>query len=131
MYKARKQALINIPDQIKELEEKMASIRSQSADSVSVKGGGGTKEDAYLNNIVTRELLSANLEESRRAVSRVSGALSILTDDEKEALKRFYIDKERNAAFNLAEKWNVERKTVYPRKDAALEKFAIAMYGNK
>lgn len=123
--------MINIPDQIKELEEKMASIRSQSADSVSVKGGGGTKEDAYLNNIVTRELLSANLEESRRAVSRVSGALSILTDDEKEALKRFYIDKERNAAFNLAEKWNVERKTVYPRKDAALEKFAIAMYGNK
>ena len=41
IYEARKQSLVNIPDQIKELEEKLTSIRSQSADSVSVKGGGG------------------------------------------------------------------------------------------
>ena len=66
IYEASKQALINIPDQIKELEEKLTSIRSQSADNVSVKGGGGSRDDAYLNNIVARDRLKANLEDSRR-----------------------------------------------------------------
>lgn len=131
MYEARKQALINIPDQIRELEEKMTSIRSQTADSVSVKGGGGSRDDAYLNNIVARDRLQANLEEARRAVSRVSGALNILTDEEKEILERFYMNPEKGVSFNLADERNVDRKTVYRLKDTALAKFTCAMYGNK
>ena len=128
MYEARKQALINIPDQIKELEEKLTSIRSQSADSISVNGGGGSRDDAYLNNIVARDRLTANLEEARRSVSRVSGALSILTQDEKELLERFYMTPEKGVSFNMADELSVDRKTVYHRKDAALKKFTIAMY---
>jgi hypothetical protein len=128
MYEARKQALINIPDQIKELEEKLTSIRSQSADSISVNGGGGSRDDAYLNNIVARDRLTANLEEARRSVSRVSGALSILTQEEKELLERFYMTPEKGVSFNMADELSVDRKTVYYRKDAALKKFTIAMY---
>lgn len=128
-YEAKKKSLENIPDQIRELEEKMTSIRSQTADSVSVKGGGGSRDDAYLNNIVARDRLSANLEDNRRFVSRVSNALSILTDDEKKILTRFYIVPERGVAFNLAEEKHVEHKTIYRWKDAALERFATAMYG--
>lgn len=128
MYEARKQALINIPDQIKELEEKLTSIRSQTADSVSVKGGGGSRDDAYLNNIVARDRLQANLEEARRAVSRVSGALNILTAEEKMLLERFFVTREKSAADNLADELHIDRKTVYYRKDNALKKFTIAMY---
>lgn len=129
MYEAKKQALINIPDQIKELEEKLTSIRSQSADSVSVKGGGGSRDEAYLNNIVARDRLMANLEEARRIVIRVSGALAILSEDEKEILRRFYMAREKNAAYNMAEDKHVDHKTVYRWKDTALQKFATAMYG--
>lgn len=129
MFDARKQALVNIPDQIRELEERMTSIRSQSADSVSVKGGGGSRDDAYLNNIVARDRLQANLEEARRAVARISGALSVLTDEEREILDRFYISPEKGVSFNLADERNVDRKTVYRQKDAALAKFTCAMYG--
>lgn len=128
MYEARKQALINIPDQIRELEEKLTSIRSQTADSVSVKGGGGSRDDAYLNNIVARDQLQANLEEARRAVSRVTGALSVLNQEEKEILERFYMRPEKGVAFNMADEMGIDRKTVYHRKDAALKKFAAAMY---
>ena len=129
IYEASKQALINIPDQIKELEEKLTSIRSQSADSVSVKGGGGSRDDAYLNNIVARDRLKANLDDSRRFVSRVSNALSILTEDEKELLRRFYMIPEKGAAYNMAAEKHVDHKTVYRWKDDALDRFTIAMYG--
>ena len=128
MFEARKQSLINIPDQIRELEEKLTSIRSQTADSVSVKGGSGSRDDAYLNNIVARDQLKANLEEARRSVSRVTGALSVLTPDEREILERFYMNPEKGVSFNMADELNIDRKTVYYRKDAALKKFTIAMY---
>jgi DNA-binding CsgD family transcriptional regulator len=127
-YEARKQALINIPDQIKELEEKITSIRSPSVDSVSVFGGGGSRDDALLNNIVARDMLKQNLEDARKSCSRVSGALNILTQEEREILERFYLKPEKKAAFNIAEQLNVDHKTVYSRKDAALKKFIIAMY---
>lgn len=127
-YEAKKKSLENIPDQIRELEEKMTSIRSQTADSVSVKGGGG-RDDSYLNNIVSRDRLSANLEENRRFVNRVSNALSILNDDEKELLRRFYISPERGAAYNIAGEKGVDHKTVYHWKDDAIQKFTTAMYG--
>lgn len=129
IYEASKQALINIPDQIKELEEKMSSIRSQTADSVSVKGRGGSRDDAYLNNIVARDRLNANLEENRRFVSRVSNALSILTEEEKELLRRFYMIPEKGAVYNLADEKHVDRTTIYRWKDMAIEKFTTAMYG--
>lgn len=129
MYEASKLALVNIPDQIKELEEKITSIRSQTADSVSVRGGG-SRDDAYLNNIVARDRLNANLEENRRFVSRVTNALSVLSDDEKELLDRFYVRQEKSACFNIADEKKVERKTVYRMKDIALAKFSCAMYGN-
>lgn len=129
IYEAKKQSLINIPDQIRELEEKMTSIRSQNAGSVSVKGGSGSRDDAYLNNIVTRDRLNANLEENRRFVNRVSNALSVLNEDEKKLLRRFYMVPEKGAVFNIADEKHVDRKTVYKWKDDALNKFTIAMYG--
>ena len=131
MFEARKQALINIPSQIEELKARMTSIRSVTVDSVSVKGGGANRDDAYLNNIVARECLEANLEDSRRSVSRVTGALSILSSDEEELLERFFIRPEKNAAFNIASEWNVDHKTVYRQKETALHKFAVAMFGKR
>lgn len=128
-YEAKKKSLENIPDQIRELKEKMTSIRSQTSDSVSVKGGGCSRDDAYLNNIVARDRLNANLEENRRFVSRVSNALSIMNEDEKELLKRFYMSPERGAAYNMAGEKQVDYKTVYRWKDDALDKFTRAMYG--
>ena len=130
MLEPRKQALINIPDQIRELEEKLVTIRGQTSDSVCVSGSGGRRDDAYLNNIVAREQLQANLEEARRAVRRVSGAMGVLTPEEKEILERFYVTPEKSVSLNIAAEKCVDRKTVYRWKDVALAKFTIAMYGN-
>lgn len=130
MLEPRKQALINIPDQIRELEEKLVTIRGQTSDSACVSGGGGRRDDAYLNNIVAREQLKANLEEARRAVRRVSGAMGVLTSEEKEILERFYVTPEKSVSLNIATEKCVDRKTVYRWKDVALAKFTIAMYGN-
>ena len=128
-HEAKKQSLVNIPERIRELEENLARIRSSQTDTLRVKSSAGTRDDEYIANIVERELLQKNLEDARKLVGRVNSALSVLSEGEQKLLERFFIKKEREACFNLAEELKIDRKTVYYRKEEALRKFTIAMYG--
>lgn len=128
-YKSKKQALLNIPTEIKELEAKMSSVRSPSADSISVKGGGGDCNKAYLDNICARDELQKNLEAAQRLVNKVSAALSSLSDDEREMLERRYIQRNKRAVKEISADWGVHERTVSRRMDEALFHFQTAMYG--
>lgn len=128
-YSARKQALINIPEEIARLESASASIRSISNDSTRVTGGASVREDMLLNNIVKREELSWALEQARRWVDLVESGLQILNRDERKILEVFYIHGEKGAAERLAGDLAMDVKTVYRRKDAALRRFTIALCG--
>lgn len=130
MYEARKTAIENISEQLRELEAEMTSIRSPGAENSYGGGGESRKDNRYINNIVSRDRLKENLKEAKRNVKRVERAMTALSDEEKDILKRFFIKREKEAAFDLADKFGIERKTVYYRRDLALEKFTIAMYND-
>ena len=129
-YEARRQALEIIPMQIAEIESTMTSIRSASADTVSVRTSKGTgREDMLLNCMVQRDELQRSLERARIWVNIVDRGLSILDPEERKVLDRVYIKAERHAADNLAAECFVDVKTIYRWKDKALRKFTIALYG--
>ena len=129
IYNARKAAEENILDQLRELEAAMVSIRSPGAESVSTRSGG-SKDARYLNNIVSRDLLKENLKATRKAIRRMEKAMAVLTGEEREILEFFFVKPEKEAAFTLADRLNIDRKTVYARREDALKKLTIAMYGN-
>ena len=129
MYEPRKQAEKNLTDQLRELKSALTSIRSPGADAGQGKGGGVSTDERYLNNIVKQELLEENLKETRRALRRMGNAMTALTEEERYILDCFFINPEKEAAFNLADKLNIDRKTVYIRRESALRKLTIAMYG--
>lgn len=62
-YEARRAALENIPKEIKRLESAYAGIRSAAADGTPISGGGNTREDAMLSNIVHRNGSKRRLKE--------------------------------------------------------------------
>lgn len=128
-YEAHREALENIPKEIKRLESSYAGIRSASIDGTPVSGGGSGWEDALLSNIVQRDELKRRLKEARLWVSMVDNALSILSDEEKLVLDRFYIHPAKGNVGELCERLNVEKATVYRRRDNALKRFTIALYG--
>lgn len=129
MYEAKRQALQSIPEEAARLKSSMSSIRSASADSSPVTGGGSGREDMMLSNIVQREELRRSYTQAKRWVAAVEGALGVLTKEERLILDRFYITPEKNAADRLAGELLIDVKTVYRRKDAALRKFTVALYG--
>lgn len=128
-YEAKKQSLKNIPEEIKRLESAMRSIRSASADGAPVFGGGSGREDMMLSNIVHREELERSLEQAQKWVALVEAGMEILSQEERLILERFYIRPEKGAADCLAGELNLDVKTVYKRKDAALRHFTISLYG--
>lgn len=129
LYEAKRKALKSIPQEIKRMELDMQSIRSATSDGSPSKGGGSGREDMYLSNIVCREELRRSLDRARIWVSNIDSALSVLDEEERLLLDRFYIHPEKQAADRLAGDMHVDVKTVYRRKDDALRKFTTALYG--
>lgn len=129
LYEAKRLALKSIPLEIRRLELDMQSIRSATSDGSPIKGGSNKREDMYLSNIVHREELERSLNQAKIWVSLTQAALSLLSDEERLLLDRFYIHPEKRAADSLAGELRVDVKTVYKRKNEALRRFTISLYG--
>lgn len=130
-YSAKKLSLRTIPEEIRRMELEMQSIRSASSDGSPSKGGGNGRENMMLSNIVRREELERMLEQARIWVALVNAALSLLSQEERLLLERFFIFPEKGAADRLAGDLHLDVKTVYRRKDDALRKFTISLYGGE
>lgn len=128
-YEAHREALENIPKEIKRLESAYAGIQSATTDGTPVSGGGNTREDSMLSNIVHRDELKRRLKEARLWVAQVDKALAVLDDEERLVLDRFYIHRAKGNVGELCERLNVEQATVYRKRDSALRRFTIALYG--
>ena len=128
-YEAHREALENIPKEIKRLESAYAGIRSATTDGTPISGGGNTREDSMLSNIVHRDELKRRLKEARLWVAQVDKALAVLDDEERLVLDRFYIHRAKGNVGELCERLHVEQSTVYDRRDKALRHFTLALYG--
>lgn len=128
-YEAKRESLEIIPKQISEIDLTMTSIRSARVDGAPVKGGGSGREDLMLSCIVQKDELRRCLECAGLWVEIVSRGLELLDPDDRLVLDRFYINPEKRAADRLAGDLGIDVKTVYARKDKALRKFTIALYG--
>lgn len=127
-YAVKKLALENIPLEIRQQYLSMSSIQSAATDSVPVRGNS-SREDAILNNITYRSELLESYSQTKLWVDAMDRALGALSKEEFLLLDRFFIHPEPKAADRLAGDLCLDMKTVYRRKDDALRKFTVALYG--
>lgn len=128
-YEERKKAADSIPEQLKNLKNSFGAIRATSNDAMPVKGGGNTREDALINNIVMREELQRNLDIVISEIQTTEKGLEGLTIEQKRILEKFYISRSHGYIEDLCEELCVERSRIYTLKDEALKKFTISCYG--
>lgn len=129
-YEKRREALSNIPEQIKMLEEHFTAIRSATTDATPVQGGSDNRrEEMLINNIERRKELEFNLKIVKREVALTEKGLKVLTDEERRIIELFYIEKSRNSVERICEELILSPAGFYRKKDEALRKFTIAVYG--
>lgn len=128
-YELKKRSLDSIPVEIKMLEIQMASIRSATSDGSPVQGGGSGREDMYLSNIVKREELGRSLDLAKRWVAIVDGGLELLSEEDRLILDRFFISPAKGNVDRLCEELSLEKSAVYDRRNKALRRFTLSLYG--
>jgi hypothetical protein len=128
-YAAKEQSLESVAERIAQLQAEMTCVRSATTDSTAVHGGGNCREDALLNNISERTELERAKQKTAEWVEWVNKALRALTDTDRHLLDVFYINRHKGYVERLCEEMNIEKSQVYNRKNAALRKFTISLYG--
>lgn len=128
-YDAMRQAVQNLPAEIQRLEEEARSLPSAAAADTPIKGRGNSREDTLLSNMVYRQELSAALGQAKAWLRTADRALAALTPEEKLVLHRFYIYPERGGIDRLCGELGVEQSSVYRKREKALYKFTVALYG--
>lgn len=128
-YETMRAAVANIPEELQRLRLDAVSIRAARTDTPSVRGSGGKREEALMNNLIRREELKRVYQGARLWVNATQRALDALTPEEKLILHSLYICPGRGTVEQLCERLQVEKSSVYRKRDRALERFTLAYYG--
>ena len=128
-YDAMRQALQNIPEEISRLKADACALRGATTDTTPVKGGGNRREEALINNLVERQELEWSLKQVKRWLLTTDRGLNALLPDERLILQRLYLYPERGALERLCNELGVEQSSVYRKRDQALHRFTVALYG--
>lgn len=127
-YEARRADLERIPLELERLEAAYTGIRAAKLDGMP-RCGSGTREAAILSNIAHRDELRRKMEEARLWAGFVERGLSILDDNERLVLELLFIHKAKGNIDRLCEQMCAEKSTVYRRRDEALRRFTMVLYG--
>ena len=128
-YDAMRCSLDTIPQELQRLQLRAQSLKSLDLSSPVVRSGS-QHDDARINNLVNRQELESTLEQACLWVTQVEQALTVLTPDERLVLDMMYIKQERNAVDKLCQELCRDTPTIYRRRDKALRKFTLALYGS-
>ena len=127
-YDLMRRAAYNLPRQIRQLEEDAQAVRSAKLTGAKVQGGN-RYEDILIDNLVYLQELEKSLEQTQEWLASVEDALDALERDEQTILQYLYINPEAGAVTGLCDALGVEHSTVYRKRDKALQRFTLALYG--
>lgn len=128
-YRAVKESLGTLPEEIRALEEDMQLVKGTRYDKTPVEGGASGYEERLINYIDRKGRLERNLAYAKAKVEIIERGLSVLTDNERLVLTRFYIHREPRYLDRLCGELGYEKTAVYGLKNRALKRFTLAMYG--
>ena len=116
-------------ERLTEYEALQKAVTTLPRQIAACRGEGPYESDGRLDAMVRRFQLERRLGENRACLQRMKKALSALTPQEKLILRLLYIAPEKGNSQRLCDILGCEQATVYRRRDSALRKFAVALYG--
>ena len=129
-YLDRKASLSTLPERIATERARLTAIRSSSAESQMISGGGGNvrqeRDTAILAEI---DRLTNALDEAQREVELIERCLAQLTKEQRKTLGLMDINRRYGAVEELCNLLGYERSRVYDIHNDALDRFAILYHG--
>lgn len=123
--------IANTSNEIKNTRDDMGSIRSPQFDGMPRTHNPQAGEERILKNIEEIDILQERYRQAVEYMEWFKPAWEELSSEERYVLETFYRDEggQTGAVYEICSQLNVERSTAYNRKNRALEKLAVLLYG--
>lgn len=128
-YERMRVAEGNLKIEIRRLKLEERRISTPRTDKVAVLQSGSRNEDRLLDCIQRRQSLEEALEQTRCWIRVTDAALATLEKEEQLILRRLYFQGDAGTVSRLCGQLNLEKSSVYRKRDKALQKFTQALYG--
>ena len=119
-------------DSIKAEREKMIGLSSPGWDGMPHGTNPGAGEDRILDGLEEIDILKERYRQAVEYMDWFRPAWEQLTDEERYCLETFYRDSSSygsSAAYYIAEYLNIEQPTAYKRKNRALDRLTVLLFG--
>ncbi len=119
-------------DEIRRTYEKVIGVGSPNQDGMPRVHNPQAGEERLINTIAEIDLLKERYRQAGEYMDWFQPAWDQLSDDEKYCLETFYGDGNSygsNAAYYIAEYLHIEQPTAYKRKNRALDRLTVLLFG--
>lgn len=100
-------------------------------DMINSRLYSGGSEKTVVDMIDAKDRLIARTHKAVKEIKQAEAAMRTLSEYQRDLLTAFYISGAHSCAESLAERYNVERSTIYRDKDKALARFESALAASK
>ncbi len=120
-YKLIKQRCGIMREKLTALENLITSARGVTTNRIPSRGGSSKYEDKLVDYITRKDYYRLKLQNYHRELADIDSALAELPEQERTALKIFFLDsKPQNCANALGETLGFERSHIYRIREKAL-----------
>lgn len=124
-YSAMKIALNNIPAEIDLINHDIQTTEKEIDKGLSL----ASISEMQLSRKILIKKLESRLQTTKNAVSDIDTALEALNEEEKQILTEFFVNNVGKRLADIGDELGYSLATMYRKKDAALWRFAIRLYG--
>lgn len=131
-YKSMKFIIDHTDDEIKNAYEKMSGVSSPQFDGMPHSHNPQAAEDRIIKGIEKIDVLKERYRQAVEYMAWFLPAWEELSEDERYVLEAFYGESNEygsSAADDVAEYFQIERASAYRRKNRALEKLTVILFG--
>ena len=131
-YESMKFIINHTVDEITAERDKMTSLGSPNWDGMPHAHNPHATEDRIVTGIEEIDILKERYRQAVEYMDWFQPAWDQLTDDEKYVLETFYGDANAygsNAVYYIAEYFRIEQTSAYKRKNRALDRLTVLLFG--
>ena len=116
-------------DKVKAVHEKMGGVSSPQFDGMPHTHNPHAAEDRMAEGMDEISVLRERYREAVEFMAWFGPAWAELTEDERYVLECFYMGADGSAVSAVCERFQIERNSAYRRKNRALSKLSVMLYG--
>lgn len=130
-YSSMEFIIANTSSEIKNARDKMSGVRSPQFDGMPRTHNPQAGEERILKGIEEIDILQERYRQAVEYMEWFKPAWEQLSADERYVLETFYDEEcsQTGAVYEICDHFNIERSSAYNRKNRALAKLAVLLYG--